>query len=171
MPASDPDVNLVLIDARSVAEAFPDRFWMPDAETLAGGCRDRRALRSDLDVLPVSDDGDVGLNTARARFGLAEPALIGLTQVAPDGRVAEQQFVGSLSSVEPLAGIRFELTDGSTFWLPPDGRALEEARPDAYALRSTGEAVADPSYTGSWTVHLSEDSPGVGANGFEARRS
>lgn len=190
-----------------MADAFPEQFWVPDTETLAGvrpgvliktriadlstgdvdfwdsdivwvGVEDVQdghahgvvvdsfldALDEGVvidvpfdrifDVLPVGDDGDVGLNTARARFGLGKRALIGLTQVAPDGRIAQRQFVGTLSSVDPLAGIGFELADGGTFWLPPDGRALEEARPGTYTLRSTGETVDDPSYTCSWTVYL-----------------
>jgi hypothetical protein len=43
-------------------------------------------------------------------------------------------------------------TPGSFYWLPPDGRAFEEAPPGEYRLRSTGEVVIDPDYLATWTI-------------------
>jgi hypothetical protein len=72
--------------------------------------------------------------------------------VGPDGEVAQRQLVGTLSSVDPVRGIGFSLDGGGTYRLPPDGRALEEACPGSYRLRSTGETVVDPDYTCTWTI-------------------
>jgi hypothetical protein len=85
--------------------------------------------------------------------------------VGPDGEVAQRQLVGTLSSVDPVLGIGFSLDEGGTYQLPPDGRALEEARPGSYLLRSTGETVIDPDYTYSWTIYPNNSGTGVPATG------
>jgi len=123
-----------------------------------------------FDVLPVDEEGRPGLNLERVRFGLGKVAVIGLTEIRPDERVERRQFVGTLSSVEPLEGIAFELPAGERFVLPPDGRALEEARPGTYRLRPSGERVEDPAYACSWTVHVSELGRGASATGFQRAR-
>jgi len=87
--------------------------------------------------------------------------------VGPDGEVAQRQFVGILSSADPVLGIGFSLDGGGSYQLPPDGSALEEARPGSYRLRSTGETVVDPDYTCSWTVYRNASGTDVPATGSE----
>ena len=120
-----------------------------------------------FDVIAVDGDGRRGLNEARVRFALGRRVLIGLTEVGPDGEVAQRQFVGILSSADPVLGIGFSLDGGGSYQLPPDGSALEEARPGSYRLRSTGETVVDPEYTCSWTVYRNASGTGVPATGSE----
>ena len=120
-----------------------------------------------FDVIPVDRDGQPGLNEARVRFGLGKRVLIGLTEVGPDGEVAQRQLVGTLSSVDPVRGIGFSLDGGGSYQLPPDGRVLEEARPGSYRLRSTGETVVDPDYTCSWTIYRNTSGTGVPAMAFK----
>jgi hypothetical protein len=199
--------ELILINVRSMASVFPERFWVPGEEALAaiepGMLVKVRALEvgpdggvDPWDSAPVwvavqEVDGDVvygtvtdsgfdrdgfregasltvaldrifdvipggrepGLNEARVRFGLGKRVLIGITEVGPDGEVAQRQFVGTLSSVDPVDGIGFSLDGGGSYQLPPDSRTLEEARSGSYRLRSTGETVVDPDYTCTWTIY------------------
>jgi hypothetical protein len=216
-------VGVVLLNARSIASVFPERFWIPGEEALAaikpgmlvkvralevgpddqadiwdsapvwvmleevdddiahGTVTDSRFDRDEFrrgasltvsldrifDVIAVDGDGRRGLNEARVRFALGKRVLIGLTEVGPDGEVAQHQFVGILSSVDPVLGIGFSLDGGGSYQLPPDGSALEEARPGSYRLRSTGETVVDPDYTRSWTVYRNASGTGVPATGSE----
>jgi hypothetical protein len=73
--------------------------------------------------------------------------------LSASGELVEQrQFLGTIARIDPAAGIELAHGDGSTYWLPPDVRPLEEAAPGEYRLRSTGEVVVDPDYTCTWTV-------------------
>ena len=120
------------------------------------------ALDRIVDLVAIVDDGRVVVNEDRARFMLGKRVLIGITVLTSTDELVEQrQLVGTVASVHPVDGIEFNLDDGTTYRLPPDPRALEEAPPGEYRLHSTGEVVLDPDYVTTWTVHqaLDADSP------------
>lgn len=117
------------------------------------GDRLRFGLDRIFDVVFVDDDGRPSLNVERAQFAVGKRVLIGLTMLSEsDEPVEQRQFVGTLRRIDPVAGLELTRGDGSTYWLPPDVRPLEEAPPGEYRLRSTGELVVDPDYTCTWTV-------------------
>jgi hypothetical protein len=66
--------------------------------------------------------------------------------------IEQSQFVGTIAEVDPVRGIELVLDDRSSYWLPPDARAFQEASPGEYTLRSTGQTVVDPDYICTWTV-------------------
>lgn len=82
--------------------------------------------------------------------------IVGLTRLAPDGSVVEQeQFHGVVITVDRNRGIALDLSGqrgGEVYWLPPDLRSFEKAAPGDYTLRSTGELVRDPDLISKWTV-------------------
>jgi hypothetical protein len=202
--------DVVLLQARSLGQAFPGRWWLPatdlldqlelgrtDVKVLAlplepdhdahpwaakaiwvaidrreddcliGTIRtteldrdgyqvgDRLALPRDrvIDLVLVGGDGRRLLNESRARFMVDKRALVGLTVLSQAGDLIEQsQFVGTIAEVDPARGIELVLDDRSSYWLPPDARAFQEAAPGEYTLRSTGQTVVDPDYVCTWTV-------------------
>jgi hypothetical protein len=205
-----PPADVVLISARSLARAMPDRWWIPSDEMLErvgpgaevkvravqpdedggadlwdgtaiwlridareeqqvegsitssnldrDGYREGDRVRAGLDrlfdVVFVDHEGRPSFNEERARFALGKRVLIGLTMLSTSGDLAERrQFLGTIARIDPTAGIELTLGDGSTYWLPPDARSLEEAPPGEYRLRSTSELVVDPDYIFTWTVH------------------
>jgi hypothetical protein len=106
-----------------------------------------------FDLATFDDDGRRRLNEARAQFALGKRVLLGVTVILPTGAVVEQrQLVGELMTVDASDGLELILDDGSSYWLPPDVSALEEAPPGEYRLRSSGEVIVDPDYTCTWTV-------------------
>lgn len=202
----------MLINARSVARAMPDRWWCPSDEILdrvapgmevkvlavqvgqdggadlwdgtaiwleidacdrrdvegpitssdldrdgyREGDRLRVGLDRVLDIVLVDDEGRPTLNEERARFAVGKTVLVGLTMLSESGEPVERrQFLGTVARIDTDAGIELQRGDGSTCWLPPDVRSLEEARPGEYRLRSTREVVVDPDYTCTWTVRSS----------------
>jgi hypothetical protein len=202
--------DVVLLQARSLDQAFPGRWWLPapglldqlelgrtDVKVLAlplgpdhnpdpwaaktiwvtidsreddcllGAIRtteldrdgyrvgDRIALPPDrvIDLVFVGGDGHRLLNESRARFMVDKRALVGLTVLSQSGDLIEQsQFLGTIADVDPARGIELVLDDQSSYWLPPDVRAFQEAPPGEYTLRSTGQTVVDPDYVSTWTV-------------------
>lgn len=202
--------EVFLVGAPGLAEALPDRWWVPSPEHLqavipgralakvlaleagedGGGdlntaaviwmAVDRReeagfagtitSSRLDrpgyrvgdritvpvdrvFDVIALDDDGRPQLNEARTRFAIGKRVLVGVTFLDAVGELVEQQqFVGTVASVDPTDGIEVVRSDGTSYWLPPDGRALEEAPAGEYSLRSTGEVVVDPDYLSTWTI-------------------
>ena len=202
--------DVVLLQARSLEQAFPGRWWLPAAELLDalepgrtnakalalelgpdGGADpwaakaiwvaidsreddclmgtvrtthldrdgyragDRLSLPRDrvIDVVSVAPDGRPLLNEPRARFMVDKRALVGLTVLSQGGDLVKQsQFVGTITEVDPARGIELVLDDHSSYWLPPDARAFEEAPPGEYTLRSNGQTVVDPDYVCRWTV-------------------
>ena len=81
---------------------------------------------------------------------LGKRLLVGISYVKANGEVDEEvQFVGTVTSVDPLVAI--DRGDGRTFTLPPDPDAFERAAPGEYRLRSTGEVVIDPDFVSTWT--------------------
>ena len=77
--------------------------------------------------------------------------LVGISYIDTDGSLIEQQqFFGSVETVHSRQGILLNLAGrraGERYNLPPDMRAIREAEPGEYRLRSTGEMVVDPDYT------------------------
>jgi hypothetical protein len=114
------------------------------------------------------DAGQPILNEERARFALGKRLLVGLTVLSRDaGPIEQRQYVGTLTAVDPHRGLQLTLDDGTTSWLPPDARSLEEAPPGEYRLRSTGEVVGDPDYLCSWTITRSDHPAGLPPTGFD----
>jgi hypothetical protein len=77
--------NVVLLSATSIAQAIPDRFWLPAAEALAGLSGQSAWVK--LEAVEVDDDGGADLNTMT-------PLWIDLDAVAGDelrGTVASGQ--------------------------------------------------------------------------------
>ena len=215
--------TIFLVDAQSLAEAFPERWWVPSADLLrtivpgrtlvkvlaleagedggAGlnaaaaiwvvvGQRDEHTLTGTIsssriqhpgyrdgdritvpldrvfDVVALDDDGRPQLNEQRARFAIGKRVLVGVSILNDGDEVVEQrQFAGTIVSVDPIEGIELARGDGSSYWLPPDGRSLEEASPGEYRLRSTGEVVLNPDYLSTWTI-THGDSPMLRDTGY-----
>ena len=91
---------------------------------------DRLTIRTGqvFDLATLDDQGQSQLNEARAQYAIGKRVLLGLTVLSPAGSVVEQrQLVGELATVDPERGLRLALDDGSSYWLPPDARGLEEA--------------------------------------------
>jgi hypothetical protein len=87
--------------------------------------------------------------------------LIGVTSLDAGGNLIEQtQMFGRVTVVDPRRGISILLEGtraGETYWLPPDLRCLDRARPGEYRLRSTGEVVRNPDFLCQWTVSQRAD--------------
>ena len=85
--------------------------------------------------------------------------LLGLTFTDADGNEldrTQRHGVVDVADAQRGIGIRFvapgQAWDGEVYWLPPDLRAIREAAPGAYRLRSTGETIVDPDFTATWVV-------------------
>ena len=203
--------SVVLLNAASIAEAIPGRWWVPppaalaeveagrahvkvlaleldqggaadvwdahaiwvdveqrDAESVAGtivesdldgdGYREGDRLSVPLDRifdtwLP-GPDGSAAFNERRARFAIGKRVLVGVTVLSEDeAEVLERRaFAATLTTVEPGRGIELRLDDGTSYWLPPDAHALQEAPPGEYQLHGTGQTVVDPDYLTTWTI-------------------
>ncbi|MDQ4131110.1 MAG: hypothetical protein M3133_09000 [Actinomycetota bacterium] len=142
-----------------VEERDPERFAgritasTLDREGFREGDRLAAPLDRRFDFAVLTERGDAQLNEDRARFAMGKRVLVGLTILSADGELLEQrEFAGRLVTVEPPRGLELELDDGTSYWLPPDVRPLEEAAPGDYRLRSTGAIERDPDYLCTWTV-------------------
>ena len=89
-----------------------------------------------------------------AQSFVGKRVLIGLTYESQEGELLGQRQVhGRVTAVDEHRGIAVEVSGADrVFWLPPDPRALHEAPPGEYRLRSTGEVVVDPDLLTTWTV-------------------
>jgi hypothetical protein len=84
---------------------------------------------------------------------MGKHVLMGITYVDAEDQVVEQvQRHGKIIRIDE-SGIFVEQADGEIFSLPPDIESLRPAEPRAYRLRSTGEAVENPDFLSTWTVH------------------
>jgi hypothetical protein len=96
-------------------------------------------------------------NEALAASFVGKYVLIGLTYYDHEGNFLEQkQRHGTITSADERAGFAIELQGqhrGETFWLPPDVRPFQKARPGNYRLRSTGEEIVDPDLLCSWSIN------------------
>lgn len=166
----EADGGADLFSARPVWVAVTERDSERIAGTIVASRLDRDGYRAGdrleaplsrvFDLVVLDSRGAPTLNEERARFALGRRVLVGLTVLSSAGELIEQrQFAGSLASVDPERGLELQLDDGSSYWLPPDLRSLEEAPPGEYRLRSTGEVEQDPDYLFTWTITRDEVSP------------
>jgi hypothetical protein len=95
----------------------------------------------------------------RGRALVGKYVLIGLTFVDQDENVISQaQRHGRILEADADRGVTVEFVahglpwNGEVYRLPPDLRSFADAAPGEYRLRSTGEVVADPDLTATWTV-------------------
>ena len=77
--------------------------------------------------------------------------LIGLTYIE-NGQVDRQEQKHGVVEDVSEGGVSVRLSDGETYWLPPDLRPWEEAPRGEYRLRSTGEVIVDPDFIANWRV-------------------
>ena len=86
--------------------------------------------------------------------------LVGITHVAKDGSVSQEQHSGVASIVEHENVTLIELAcdDGEVREYPFDTRSLSIATPGEYRLKDTGRIVVDPHYLMTWEVEQRLDS-------------
>lgn len=87
---------------------------------------------------------------------LGKTVLIGITTLEADGTFVEQTQMHGVIEKADQHGIVVALKgkrEGETWNMPPDMRAMQPAKAGEYQLRSTGEIVANPDFTATWTVH------------------
>jgi len=85
--------------------------------------------------------------------------LVGITELGLDGTVARQEQLHGVIVAATAHGIDIALRgvhEGVTWRMPPMLEELSPARPGLYRLRSTGEAVEDPDFVFSLTVHAGQ---------------
>jgi hypothetical protein len=87
---------------------------------------------------------------------IGKRVLIGLTYVENGQDDRYEQKHGVVEDVSD-EGVAIRLSDGGTYWLPPDLRPWQAAPPGEYRLRSTGEVVVDPDFMANWTVTPGSD--------------
>ena len=82
--------------------------------------------------------------------------LVGITHLSHDGEfVRQEQMFGRVVAANEREGVCLKLEgarDGDYYWMPPDLRFYERAKPGLYTLRSTGEELHDPDYITTWTL-------------------
>jgi hypothetical protein len=87
---------------------------------------------------------------------IGKTVLIGITYMTHDDQfISQDQFHGEIVSYQAGQGIEVRLRgqrEGEIYRLPPDLKQLHWAERGEYRLRATGEVVADPDFTTSWTV-------------------
>jgi len=92
----------------------------------------------------------------RAKDMVGKRILVGLTYYNNDGVFIEQkQMHGKIVSANERKGFAIELEGsrkGETYWLPPDLRGFQDAKPGEYRERSTGEIIIDPDMIGTWDI-------------------
>src|SRR6185503_13495656 len=80
---------------------------------------------------------------AKAASLIGKRILIGLTYLDHEDNLLERrQLHGDIVVADAAKGFGIKLRgeqDGEMFWLPPDLRALQPARPGEYRLRGSGE--------------------------------
>lgn len=95
-----------------------------------------------------------------AREILGKLVIVGVTYLTSREVFQSQvQMFGRIVAVDQVAGVTIELEgsrSGETVVFPPALDVFELAAPGEYRLRSTGEIVANPDYTCSWTSILRE---------------
>ena len=81
--------------------------------------------------------------------------LLGVTYLDPSGKELEKVQMHGVIKTATAEEIVVDLRgvyEGKTWSMPPDLRAISEARPGKYMLRATGEIVTDPDLVSTWTV-------------------
>lgn len=105
-----------------------------------------------VDWVRFAPDGRPLMNEERMRAAVGKRVIVGQTHLSSDGDVsALKQFAGIVAGFDDTE-IRLLLDSGEVVTLPPDSRALRDARPGEYRLSETGEVVANPSFLATWTI-------------------
>ena len=175
----DSDGGAELWDACAVWLAVEDRNAGELSGTIVRTSLDRDGTRAGdslatpvdrvFDIVSFGPDDRPLLNEQRARFAVGKRALVGITVLSSDEELLERhQFVGTIADADPDHGIRLLLDDGSDYWLPPDSRCLEEARPGEYRLHSNGQTVVDPDYVCTWTITRPDHRQSMPNDGYHA---
>ena len=177
-PGAQVKVRAVELEADGGADLYTSRPIWVSVDTSVGEVVEGPIIRSSLDrdgyrkgerlrttidrlcdVVLVSEEGRPEFNQERARFAIGKRVLVGITDESRGGEaLGQRQFVGVLTSVDPVKGLTLALGSGETYNLPPDLTTWEEAAPGKYRLRSTGEVVVDPDYICTWVASSNEDS-------------
>lgn len=86
--------------------------------------------------------------------------LVGITRVAKDGSVSQEQHSGvaSIAEHENMTLVELACDDGEVRKYPFDPRSLSVATPGEYRLRDTGRVIVDPHYLMTWEVEERLDS-------------
>ena len=110
-----------------------------------------------FDYRSAGDDVRPPWDSALALSFVAKRVLIGVTYCDHNDVFIEQkQMHGTIIKAEAERGFAVRLEgerEGEVYWLPPDLRAFQDARPGEYRLRSTGEVVVDPDFISNWTIN------------------
>jgi hypothetical protein len=82
--------------------------------------------------------------------------LVGITRLDHQGtELSRQQLHGIVRSTSS-EGIQIELKgvhEGHSWNMPPDFRAISQAGPGVYKLKTTGEEIEDPDLLANWTIN------------------
>jgi hypothetical protein len=104
----------------------------------------------------MSEEPKPEFDHARAASLVGKHVLIGLSYYDHKENLLERkQIHGKIISADERRGIAVELEgehQGEQFWLPPDLRPFQEARPGEYRLHSTGEVLANPDLVCVWSI-------------------
>ena len=92
------------------------------------------------------------MSSADPQKYIGRTIIIGITYLRHDGTLREQVQVHGVVSAIYEHGIKILLSDGSSFNLPPDLKAIKLAPRSQYRFRSTDETVVDPDLMTTWTV-------------------
>jgi hypothetical protein len=93
------------------------------------------------------DAKNIDIETERVESLIGKSILIGLTYIDSKGSITERKELhGKIIKINN-SGISVKLQgihNGENFRLPPNTKALKEASPGEYRLRTTGEVIINP---------------------------
>lgn len=102
------------------------------------------------------DDGPPQWSEDIALELMGSMILVGITHLSHDGKfLRQEQMFGRVVAANESEGVCLKLEgtrDGDHYWMPPDLRFYERAKPGLYRLRSTDEELRDPDYLTTWTL-------------------
>jgi hypothetical protein len=97
---------------------------------------------------------DLDFSDEDARNVIGKRVLVGVTHRTLDDEVVSlEQFHGVIDRVSRSEVLILRFPAGGERAIPPDLSWLEPAAPGEYRLKTTGEVVVDPDFTGMWTVY------------------
>lgn len=132
------------------------RRWVERASSPDARCRSHYSLYNQP-IQMLSNNERPPFDEVRAASFVGKHVLVGVAYHDHKDKFLEQrQLHGIIVSADARQGFAIELRgqrSGETFWLPPDLRPFEAARPGEYRLRSTGEVVADPDLLCTWIIN------------------
>jgi hypothetical protein len=125
---------------------------------MTGFARQKRALDSRAEFGMNHDiDEEHPWDASLTKTLPGQMVLVGLAYFEVDAEepFEQQQMFGRVVSADERKGILLSLEGqrtGEHFNLPPDTRSFREAGPGEYRLRSTGEVVANPDFTVTFSI-------------------